>query len=316
MRRRLVGVCACWAVLLGCLGVFAAERPSSDGYVKEGLVAHWDAIDNTLVDGVRSHDPAATTWCDLTGNGSDVAIPSFVTVGANAMFSAPHVDKKPDTDATASLRYPTFTTLGGFAGDAGDPPFTVEVVARRGDWTGGDYYNLQAIFSTPRGAVGYRSTSLTDSHFYLTFPKSASQVELMDWRPSKDPTDIHVFSMLLGLDASSTSVRMDEGDPVQLTGNANYTSASPTFFSMFSNRRAEIYIHGAAVSADVHGGCGERRRHAWIRDTAGGEEDDDPHAAHALSLRVVRRGRHCQAVHLLRPPRLWLEDLGSWYACA
>ena len=34
------------------------------GYVQDGLVGHWDGIDNA---GTGMHDPNATTWKDLTG---------------------------------------------------------------------------------------------------------------------------------------------------------------------------------------------------------------------------------------------------------
>ena len=39
---------------------------TSDSYVKKGLVAQWDGIDNA---GRGVHDPAATAWADLTGHG-------------------------------------------------------------------------------------------------------------------------------------------------------------------------------------------------------------------------------------------------------
>ncbi len=104
-------------------------RPGSDEYVQDGLVAHWDAIDNTLKDGVRLHDAAATTWCDLSGNGNDVAIPPFVKVEANALFSQADRNKKPDTAATAKIKYPTLKTLKGLQSGSDAPPFTVEVVA-------------------------------------------------------------------------------------------------------------------------------------------------------------------------------------------
>ena len=42
-------------------------------YVQEGLIAHWDGIENA---GYGIHDPLATTWVDLSGN-----FPSVIGVG-------------------------------------------------------------------------------------------------------------------------------------------------------------------------------------------------------------------------------------------
>ena len=57
------GVLACFA-LLACLACRADV--GSSAYVQAQLVAHWDGIDNTMTNGVRFHDPAATNWCDLS----------------------------------------------------------------------------------------------------------------------------------------------------------------------------------------------------------------------------------------------------------
>ncbi len=248
MRRRLVGVCACWAMLLGCLDVFAAGRPSSTEYVTDGLVAHWDAIDNTLVGGVRSHDPAATTWCDLTGNGSDVTLPSFVTVEANAMFSAANLNKKPDTDTTAAVTYPTLAALNGLAVGPDAPPFTVEVVAQRGRWIHTDnYYNLQTIFGTPRGSVGYRNYNAANGFFFLSFPKSTSELGLMDWHAGKDPIELHTASVVWGSDMATGCAWIDAGSAVAFQDNTNLPLTPPNYFSMFSNVRADVRIHAIRV---------------------------------------------------------------------
>ena len=56
------------------------------GYVQDGLVLHYDAIDNAGV-GVHSENP--TEWVDLSGNGSDLALPSSgVTVGTDSITFA------------------------------------------------------------------------------------------------------------------------------------------------------------------------------------------------------------------------------------
>ena len=47
---------------------YAPSLPST-AYSQSGLVSHWDAINNVLDEGVRSHSSTTTTWYDLTGNG-------------------------------------------------------------------------------------------------------------------------------------------------------------------------------------------------------------------------------------------------------
>lgn len=43
----------------------------SQGYAPEGLIAMWDAADNA---GFGEHNPSATVWRDLSGNGHDLAV--------------------------------------------------------------------------------------------------------------------------------------------------------------------------------------------------------------------------------------------------
>ena len=63
---RLTLVCAVLPLFVAIAGGGGGVNSSS--YVRRGLVAHWDAIDNV---GVGVHDASATTWKDLTGNGFD-----------------------------------------------------------------------------------------------------------------------------------------------------------------------------------------------------------------------------------------------------
>lgn len=44
-------------------GLASPPSPLSDNYVTDGLIAHWDGIDNN---GKNSHDSSATAWKDLT----------------------------------------------------------------------------------------------------------------------------------------------------------------------------------------------------------------------------------------------------------
>ena len=80
------GVLACFAALVCLAG--AANTVGSTAYVQAGLKAHWDGIDNTMTNGVRFHDPAATNWCDLSGQTNNVWLPDYVSVESNALYSS------------------------------------------------------------------------------------------------------------------------------------------------------------------------------------------------------------------------------------
>ena len=64
MKRIVLSVCAAVAAAV------VANAASTLDYVQDGLVALYDGIDNSLVDGVPTHRPDATKWDDLTGNGT------------------------------------------------------------------------------------------------------------------------------------------------------------------------------------------------------------------------------------------------------
>lgn len=58
----------------------AVAQGAVSGYVQDGLIAHWDAIDNV---GTGVHDPSATTWKDLAGLHADMVFPNGTLIGEN-----------------------------------------------------------------------------------------------------------------------------------------------------------------------------------------------------------------------------------------
>ena len=80
------GVAELVATVSGTGDVFAVYAPARnasyrsvrDRYVKEGLLAMWDAVDNM---GTGGHDAGATTWRDLTGRHLDMTFTAPPTVG-------------------------------------------------------------------------------------------------------------------------------------------------------------------------------------------------------------------------------------------
>ncbi len=205
------------ATVTACVGLggFAAETPGSADYVQDGLVAHWDGIDNTLSDGVRSHSASATIWHDLTGNGNDVPIPQntqYVEVEANALLSKP---------GARSACMVTLSQLKGLDTGPSDAPFTVEIVMQRGG-TIADAGNgvLQSVFATPRGVIGFRHMSgvyKADDGFFFEYPQNHSKLVLRWWgNTGLLATDIHTLSAVFGTDSTASVVYQDAGDKVQV----------------------------------------------------------------------------------------------------
>ena len=221
-----------------------AAAPGSDAYVQGGLVLHLDGIDNSLSGGVRSHADAPSVWNDLSGQGNDFTLPSFVTVEANAMLSAANTNKKPDTDTSSAPKYPTRSALSGLKHGTNEAPFAVEVVAQRVKWTYTDnYFNLQSVFGTPRGAVGYRHNQ--SDGFYFFYPRSKDTLTLMNWSAGRPAGEAHTISAVFG--NSSAEIHMDGGPSVALDRSGNYETAWSQVFSLFGNARADVRIHAVRV---------------------------------------------------------------------
>ena len=77
---------------LTCAHLVAVFRHRSVGLnayscVRRGLVAHFDGVDNA---GTGTHDPAATTWADLTGNGNTGTLAANVAWAADGWVNAAH----------------------------------------------------------------------------------------------------------------------------------------------------------------------------------------------------------------------------------
>ena len=70
MKKSVLSRLSCLAALATAFVIRAGAMTSSD-YVQDGLVVHWDAIDNA---GVGMHSSNTTTWVDLSGNGFDWTI--------------------------------------------------------------------------------------------------------------------------------------------------------------------------------------------------------------------------------------------------
>ena len=73
-----------WLCMVSVLPLSVLAGTLSKGYVTDGLVVHWDAIDNA---GTGVHDPNATTWKNLGTGGSayDLTIHHGVWADGNSL---------------------------------------------------------------------------------------------------------------------------------------------------------------------------------------------------------------------------------------
>ena len=148
--KKLVAVALAGACVLAGMSVFAQY-----GYVDDGLVAHWDAIDNQAT---GTHVDGAATWIDLVGNS--------------------RIDLKDVTWEDDALYFPGSVMSGGVFADNSvvdhrTSGLTIEVVARIED-TG----TYAALFSGPTydaaGGTGYAAANSpviirhTDKSYFYT----------------------------------------------------------------------------------------------------------------------------------------------------
>ena len=122
---RKVGCCLATVAGLS-FGVSADLAPTFD-YIKDGLVAHWDAIDNAAT---GTHDPTAAKWVDKVGG---IELVGAFTVGETTMA--------PSADITG--------TVAGLRNLAG---YTVETLSCRTDGKG---LANSGFIATPRISMVY-----------------------------------------------------------------------------------------------------------------------------------------------------------------
>lgn len=193
----------------------------SSSYVTDGLILQYDGIDNSVVDGVRTHLDNPTAWADLTGRGATIALPADrVTVEEKGLYVRAHKDK-----LSGAVTVPV--------ADVQTDVLTLEVVASFCGWeNGSNYGNLQPLFATPLGALGYRYDG--SRAYYYQAPNADGTIDLYDWtHPIAERKDIHTIAATFAVGA--TAMLLDG------TGAASgtwgwYTVNRPAACSIFDNR--------------------------------------------------------------------------------
>ena len=220
--KRIVTV---FTIVGAAFGVFAE---TSLDYVKDGLVAQWDGIENA---DVGRHEPSPTVWKDLVG-GLEITIPAWVTVETNAFYS------ESSTDATRP--YPTIASIPGL-GDS----VTIEVVGQRVRWRAADDYgNLQYLIRSPYGSVGYRLNASNGAYYHLASGGQNPGIYNLS-TAGLDVTGVHTYSALVNrLTGESNTVKADGMD---YWWTQNGSLELPTEWVFFNAKRADVRIFAIRV---------------------------------------------------------------------
>ena len=180
------------------------------------------------------HDAQPTVWKNLGAAGSacDVTLPSWVSVTADgqALLSK---------GSTQNQGAPTFATVDGIEDGK---VTTLEVVACC-KWTASDVpANLQTVFQTPRGGLGYRSQDTISPHyFYQSLVHADGKVQAHYWViPSADMSDIHTLSSRTAVDLSSPFLDGENAGTVDRDGS---NLGVLTNYKLFANTRSDICVY-------------------------------------------------------------------------
>ena len=154
----LAAICEPVKSMLGSDGTERCEEwvPTAMDYVQDGLVAHWDGIENV---GYGIHDDNATVWTDLTGNGWDVTLKSGAINNGRFIW-------KPDglwhCGDNFDIR-PSFS-MSDVLGEEGCVPFSVSILVKV------DRYNNMkryVPFGLSSGSFGFYWRNLNTFYAYL-----------------------------------------------------------------------------------------------------------------------------------------------------
>ncbi len=258
--------CASFIFLASAFSALAAVKSSSE-YVQDGLVAHWDGIDNTLnADGTRSHTDEAETWYDLSGNGLHVNLKgrSYIVVEKNAILSKKNANKVAglpsagagENEALTYVEWPmgdwaTNLTVKLDASPTGVEQYTVEIVMAAATSLSGisNASSAQTMFASPRGSFGYRRTGT----WYLLYPRktTSGDISLHTGFPSaaqSTPMERHTVSCVFGTHATgSTELWTDGYDKYTSSFGNGWATTWYTYYCLFNNTLCDIRIYAVRV---------------------------------------------------------------------
>ena len=156
MRKRRVTIGLLAAVAASVVLPVQADGVNAFSYIQKGLVACYDGIENA---GAGVHDPNATTWVDLTGNGNNGTVGSGLTWVANGWVNTSAAVAKP------ILMGPSL------AATTGSETFTMEFAGQRATTDRGvlfgQYNNSYGVNFEYCSAGDKNYPSSLRLHFYL-----------------------------------------------------------------------------------------------------------------------------------------------------
>ena len=234
--------CKCAALLASAVCASAVSAVRADtlpvtAYIQDGLVVQYDGIENA---GTGAHDPAATVWVDLTGNGHDLVLNAGDTVGtdcvniirgsrtaSNAIFTAyspitiefnarPTAMDKAGNWASAIANIPYIGALGWAAHSNSKALF---VKRPRSEADENDYYrsynsgysslaNLiaAAVYQTYAACPGLGTKSEAASRAYINGAAVAATSGL-NWESTDNPRAVTNLALVVGGAKTTSDVR-------------------------------------------------------------------------------------------------------------
>ena len=227
-RSTLRRVCAALAALCAS----AAFAASSYDYVQDGLMAHWDGVENV---GFGLHDDSPSAWIDLVGS-LEITIPAWVTAESNGFYSVSSTDTR---------TYPAVSISG-----LGDN-VTIEVVAERVQWRKKDNYkNLQRIMCSPYAKFGYRENSTAGVYFQLPVATDNKLWLYTSTSGSFDVSKCHTYTARVTMPKDASNTLLVDAATVPgwvKEGNDGMPGDPPANWEFFSASRADIRLHAVRV---------------------------------------------------------------------
>jgi hypothetical protein len=204
----VVKLAASCAAALVCGGLWA-------GYVTDGLVLHYDAIDNA---GAGVHSDSPTVWKDLSGNGHDLTLPtSGLTVGADEMAFDHAVGEVSNVECLAE--------------DSDTTDFTLEVVFAASEDFDGALNSARSVAANPRISLYLRAVGSSGlvggiygnggNRYFAGAP-----TRCCEWNNTQFIRRFHTYS--LRTKASGGSVAVDGSDYATLQSSFYSDAASST----------------------------------------------------------------------------------------
>ena len=208
------------AAAAGAVALSASAALSARSYISDGLIAHWDGLENVSYGG--AHDNGATTWTELTGNGPNIAKPSgsqFVDAGlqtarangttiaaanakkilgafASANYTAEVAFNQASTTPNASVGYKTkictmllFGYSKYFLGTFNDTQMGMS--PNNGGYEGG--FNSGSAYLTTATTLGQHSFSCTQSGKACVVRADGTLSGTRTTTPSASPATSHGF---------------------------------------------------------------------------------------------------------------------------